>query len=231
MLPVILIVEDDAVVRHLVQRSMEKEGFATLTAADGVDGLMLARERRPTLVILDVNLPDLDGWTILRRLRRDGDHQPPVIMLTAQSEAQDREHGLELGADDYIAKPFSARELVLRVKAVLRRSAPDSSPTNHLEFPGLRIDLAGRTVYRNDAALHMTPKEFDLLVTMASRPNQVFTRATLYEAIWGDDGQGDEHTLDVHIDRVRRKLAPPDGYRFLQTVKGVGFKFAPPLAP
>lgn len=225
MSAVVLIIEDDTQVRELVARYLEREGFTAVAAADGQDGLQAVARHRPALVLLDVNLPDLDGWSILRRLRGDADWQPAVIMLTARNDEPDRLLGLDLGADDYIVKPFSPREVVARVKAVLRRSTPTSNAGEEINFPGLRIDLAGRTVWRVESEVEMTPKEFDLLVALASRPNRVQTRMALYEHVWGEDGQGDDHTLDVHINRLRRKLTATDGLGYLTTVKGIGFKF------
>ena len=225
MIPLILIVEDDAQVRDLVARYLERDGMDALTAADGYTGLDLVATRHPMLVLLDVNLPDIDGWSILRRLRNDPAHQPAVIMLTARSDEPDRLLGLDLGADDYIVKPFSPREVVARVKAVLRRVMPANTGGNELRYPGLRIDLAGRVVWRQEQLVELTLKEYDLLVALANQPQRVLTRQALYDAVWGDDGQGDDHTLDVHINRLRRKLTADDGLNYLKTVKGVGFKF------
>jgi DNA-binding response OmpR family regulator len=226
---VILVIEDDPVVSHLVVSTLQREGMIVLSAANGNEGLRMVAESRPTLVLLDIVLPDLDGWSILRRLRTDCDYQPAVIMLTTRKEEPDRILGLDLGADDYIGKPFSARELVARVRAVMRRVNRPSDSGREMRFPGLRIDIPGRSVWRNDESIHLTPKEFDLLVTLAGRPSQVFTRSILYDTIWGEAGQGDEHTLDVHVDRLRRKLAASDGGRsFIKTIKGVGFKFIVP---
>jgi len=174
---------------------------------------------------LDVNLPDLDGWSILRQLRLAGTFQPAVVMLTARSDEPDRLLGLDLGADDYIVKPFSVRELVARVKAVLRRVQADTSRRETLEFPGLRIDLAARSVWRNNILLCLTPKEYDLLLTLARQPQCVLSRSMLYDLVWGEQGQGDEHTLDVHVNRLRHKLSVSDDRRYLVTVKGVGMKF------
>ncbi len=225
-IPLILVVEDDPTVLHLVVSTLEHEGIKVISAERGQIGLDLVAEFHPTLVLLDVILPDIDGWSILRRLRGDANNQPAVIMLTSRSEETDRILGLDLGADDYIGKPFSSRELVARVRAVLRRTSPSGSGiSKELKFPGLRIDIAGRAVWRHEKQVHLTPKEFDLLVTLASRPSQVFTRTVLYDAIWGDAGQGDEHTLDVHVDRLRRKLAGADKGAYVKTIKGVGFKF------
>jgi DNA-binding response OmpR family regulator len=221
----ILIIEDDAQVCELVARYLEREGYQAVTAGDGQNGLDAVATFQPALVLLDVNLPDLDGWTILRRLRQEGAFQPAVVMLTARSDEPDRLLGLDLGADDYIVKPFSAREVVARVKAVLRRAPADDHLREVLVFPGLRINLAGRNVWRNNILLSLTPKEYDLLVALARQPNRVLTRTALYDLVWGEQGQGDDHTLDVHINRLRHKLSAKDGLRYLVTVKGVGLKF------
>jgi two-component system response regulator ResD len=176
-------------------------------------------------VLLDVSLPDLDGWSILRRIRDGWGDEPAVIMLTARSDEPDRVLGLDLGADDYIVKPFSPREVVLRVKAVLRRARRSGAVENELSAPGLRIDLAGRSVWRAGRQVQLTSKEFDLLAELAGHPDRVLSRAWLYDKVWGEEGQGDDHTLDVHISRLRRKLAADDGAEYLTTVKGIGFKF------
>lgn len=220
----IVIVEDDAQVGELVARYLERDGMTALTAATGQAGLALVQEQRPALVLLDVNLPDLDGWSILRRLHTEEADAPAVIMLTARSDEPDRLLGLDLGADDYIVKPFSPREVVARVKAVLRRAQPRAG-RQELSFPGLRIDIDGRAVWRNGVEVVLTPKEFDLLTLMARQANRVFTRMTLYDAVWGEDGQGDDHTLDVHVNRLRKKLEAADDLGYLRTIKGVGFKF------
>lgn len=226
MAPLIVIIEDDAQVRELVARYLEREGLCVVGAADGRDGLAAVAEHHPALVLLDVNLPDLDGWSILRRLRDTAARQLAVIMLTARSDEPDRLLGLDLGADDYIVKPFSPREVVARVRAVLRRTLADTDVQSaDVRFSGLHIDFAGRAVWRDDQPVELTPKEFDLLAELARHPNRVLTRQILYDAVWGDDGQGDDHTLDVHINRLRRKLAGTDTRHYLRTVKGVGFKF------
>jgi DNA-binding response OmpR family regulator len=225
MSPTILIIEDDAPVRELVARYLERESFVTLGTASGQQGLAMVADAHPALVLLDVNLPDLDGWSILRRLRSDEDFQPAVIVLTARNDEPDRVLGLDLGADDYIVKPFSPRELVARVKAVLRRVHPAQPHPEELHFPGLSINLAARTVRRLSGDIDLTPKEYDLLIALASRPNRVLTRSAIYDLVWGEDGQGDDHTLDVHVNRLRRKLTTTDGINYLKTVKGVGLKF------
>ncbi len=220
----LLLIEDDARVREFLPRYFLREGMQVLTAPDGKTGLALVAEHQPNLVLLDVNLPDIDGWSVLRRLRQAEGASPAVIMLTGRSDVPDRVLGLDLGADDYIVKPFDPGEVVARVKAVLRRTrqAPGGEM---LEFPGLRLDVAGRVVWRGDRRIPMTPKEFDLLLALARRVGQVITRPDLYDAAWGDDGQGDDHTLDVHMNRLRQKLAGPDRLSYIATVRGIGYKF------
>lgn len=223
----VLIIEDDAQVRNLVARYLQRDGLATLTASTGRAGLQAVEEHHPALVLLDVNLPDLDGWSVLRRLRGDAAQQPAVIMLTARSDEPDRLLGLDLGADDYVVKPFSPREVAARVRAVLRRSQPaqSGSARDDLQFPGLRIDRAGRTVWRQDVQVMLTQKEYDLLIVLASHANRVLSRTVIYDLVWGGEGQGEDHTLDVHINRLRRKLAGTDGIEYLVTLRGVGFRF------
>jgi two-component system response regulator ResD len=221
----VLLVEDDAQVRHLVARYLEREGLTAMGVATGAAGLEAVAAGHVDLVLLDVSLPDLDGWSILRRIRDEWGDEPAVIMLTARSDEPDRVLGFDLGADDYVVKPFSPREVVARVKAVLRRTKRLGAAEEGISVPGLRIDFAGRSVWRADSPVQLTSKEFDLLVELASHPNRVLPRALLYDRVWGDEGQGDDHTLDVHISRLRRKLAGDDGVEYLTTIKGVGFKF------
>jgi DNA-binding response OmpR family regulator len=220
----IIIVEDDPVVRSLVSSTLAREGMLVMPFATGAEGLMSVSQNHPALVLLDVNLPDMDGWEILRRLRDASAYQPSVIMLTTRREETDRVHGLDMGADDYICKPFSSRELVARVRAVLRRVNEGGSNRNEINFAGLRIDITGRSVWRQGEPVRLTPKEFDLLVMLAGKPNQVLERAALYNTVWGDSAQGNGHTLEVHIDRLRRKLAGQGGDSLVKTVKGKGYK-------
>jgi DNA-binding response OmpR family regulator len=220
----ILIVEDDPVVRSLVSSTLSREGMLVMPFSTGAEGLSAVSQNHPSLVLLDVNLPDMDGWEILRRLRDGSAYQPSVIMLTTRREETDRVHGLDMGADDYICKPFSSRELVARVRAVLRRVNESGSGRNEINFAGLRIDITGRSVWRHGELVRLTPKEFDLLVMLAGKPNQVLERTALYNAVWGDSAQGSGHTLEVHIDRLRRKLSGPDGDSLVRTVKGKCYK-------
>lgn len=226
MTPQLLLIEDDARIRELLPRYFNREGMSMLTAQDGMRGLDLLAEHRPDLVLLDVNLPDIDGWSILRRIRHDIAPEQAVIMLTGRSDVPDRVMGLDLGADDYIVKPFEPLEVVARVKAVLRRAQRSSTPSSQmLDFSGLRVDLAGRAVIRGETEVSLTTKEFDLLETLARRPGYVVPRQSLYDVVWGDDAMGDAHTLDVHMNRLRQKLVGDDGYSYIVTVRGVGYKF------
>jgi two-component system response regulator ResD len=221
----VLLIEDDAQVRQLVARYLERAGLAAVGAATGEEGLQMLALRPVDLVLLDVSLPGADGWSLLERIRDEWGERIAVIMLTARSDEPDRLLGLELGADDYIVKPFSPREVVARVKAVLRRAARADTVPERIELPGLLIDVAGRTVRRGDVAVALTSKEFDLLVELARHVNRVVPRAGLYEKVWGDEWEVEsDHTLDVHISRLRRKLAGEDGFDYVTTVKGIGFK-------
>jgi len=221
----VLLVEDDAQVRELVARYLERAGLVTVGAATGEAGLEALATQHIDLVLLDVSLPGLDGWSILKRIRDEWDDEIAVIMLTARSDEPDRLLGLDLGADDYIVKPFSPREVVARVKAVLRRATRAETAPEQIALPGLVIDVPGRSVRRGDTPIALTSKEFDLLVELASHLNRVIPRAMLYEKVWGDEWEeGYDHTLDVHISRLRRKLTGEDGIDYLTTVKGIGFK-------
>ncbi len=222
----VLLVEDDAQVRELVARYLARAGLGTVGAETGEAGLRSLAMQPIDLVLLDVSLPGLDGWSLLRRIRDEWEDRIAVIMLTARSDEPDRLLGLDLGADDYIVKPFSPREVVARVKAVLRRSArSETGAPEQIALRGLVIDVPGRSVRRGDGSISLTSKEFDLLVELASHPNRVVPRGILYEKVWGEEWLvGADHTLDVHISRLRRKLAGDDGIDYVTTVKGIGFK-------
>ncbi|MHB9129653.1 MAG: response regulator transcription factor [Armatimonadota bacterium] len=221
----ILLIEDDRRIRELLPRYFTQEGMTVLTAADGQSGLTLLAERQPDLVLLDVNLPDLNGWSILKRMRHGIAPEQPVIMLTGQSDVPDRLLGLDLGADDYIVKPFEPLEVVARVKAVLRRAGRTTTKRELLIFPGLRIDLAGRAVWREETPVNLTTKEFELLSALARSAGRVLTRQHLYDIGWGEEALGDDHTLDVTMNRLRQKLSQPDGHSYLTTIRGIGYKF------
>jgi DNA-binding response OmpR family regulator len=220
----VLVVDDEERIRSLVGTYLRAEGFEVDEAATGEDALVKLRRRLPDLVILDVRLPGKDGFEVLRELRRDSEVY--VIMLTARTEEADKLVGLTVGADDYITKPFSPRELVARVKAVLRRGREPRRPDDELlQFEGLEIDLAGRQVHVDGMPVELTTLEFDLLVALAAAPGRVFSRGQLIERVWGWDFFGDERVVDVHVRNLRRALGDSaDSPRFIGTVRGVGYK-------
>ncbi len=221
----ILVVEDEQTIREVVRRYLERDGFAVREAADGRAALVAVEDEPPDLIVLDLMLPGLDGLTLTRQLRQRSNI--PIVMLTAKGETMDRIHGLELGADDYMVKPFSPQELVARVRAVLRRAGEASpSPAQALEFDDLRIDPVTRAVAANGAEVTLTAKEFDLLWFFACHPKQVFTRPQLLDNVWGYEFYGDASTVTVNIRRLREKIErDPSRPRRLLTVWGVGYKF------
>jgi DNA-binding response OmpR family regulator len=225
-MPMVLVVDDEPMVREVVARYLELDGVRVHEASDGQSAIDWLGTHNPDLVVLDVMLPGVDGLSILRRLRQDGDI--PVILLTARTEELDRVLGLELGADDYVVKPFSPRELAARVRTVLRRSQP---PTNGavLEFGSLRIDPRTREVVASGRAVELTPKEFDLLYTLARSPRQVFSRRQLLALVWDSAPEyQDAATVTVHVGRLRQKLeSNPDQPRWITTTWGVGYRFEP----
>ena len=225
----ILLVDDDPNISHLVRLYLEKEGFEVTESARGDDALVTFQQSVPDLVLLDVMLPGMDGLQVLREIRKTS--KAPVIMLTARVETFDKVLGLELGADDYITKPFETKELVARVKAVLRRapSTESEKPADKddtLRFPQLTISLARYEVTYEGRELEMPPKELEVLYYLASHPNMVFTREQLLERVWGFDFFGDSRTVDVHIKRLREKLPECERYGWeIHTVWRVGYKF------
>ena len=222
----ILVVDDEQTIREVVRNYLEREGFTVREAADGHEALDALSDDLPALIVLDLMLPGVDGLTITRHVRqRYGG--VPIVMLTARGETRDRIAGLDLGADDYIAKPFSPQELVSRVKAVLRRtSEPMSAPQTPLEFDGLRLDPASYTVTAKGESVTLTAREFDLLWFMARHARQVFTRDQLIDQVWGHEFYGDPATVTVHIRRLREKIeADPSKPRYIVTVWGVGYRF------
>jgi DNA-binding response OmpR family regulator len=223
----ILVVDDEPMVREVVVAYLEREGYVVEEAATGSEALKRIRESCPDLVVLDVMLPEVDGFSVLTELRRDRD--VPVILLTARTEEPDRVLGLELGADDYVVKPFSPRELVARVKSVLRRTTPAPTATEVLEFDGLVIDEKAREVKVRGEAIEMTPKEFDLVAFLARSPRRVFSRAQLLEQVWDSSADWqDPSTVTVHVRRLRRKVeTDPEQPRWITTVWGVGYRFEP----
>ncbi len=224
----VLVVDDEPMVREVVTRYLERDGFAVTTASTGTEALALVGQSTPDLVVLDLMLPGVGGMEILSRLRAMGD--VPVILLTARVEEADRVLGLELGADDYVVKPFSPRELAARVRSVLRRSVPSIAPAPAaLEFEGLTIDQASREVLVAGRSVDLTAREFDVLAFLASAPRQVFSRAQLLDQVWDSspDWQ-DPSTVTVHIRRIRNKIeSNPDEPERIITVRGVGYRFEP----
>ena len=222
----ILLVDDDPNIRQLVNLYLEKEGFEVSMADRGDAALEQFRAATPDLMLLDVMLPGMDGWQVLREVRKTSN--VPIIMLTAKDETFDKVLGLELGADDYIAKPFDMKELVARIKAVIRRyQVPEAADgTKELVFPGLTVNISQYTVTYMGKDLEMPPKELELLNFLAGHPNQVFTREQLLEQVWGYDFFGDSRTVDVHVKRLREKLTEGEklGWQ-IKTVWGVGYKF------
>ena len=222
----VLVVDDEPVVREVVVKYLEREGFRTLEAGDGDSARDLLQRDSPGLVVLDVMLPGMDGLELCRWIRSRSDL--PVIMLTARGEEADRIVGLELGADDYVTKPFSPRELAARVRTVLRRSGPSDTKAERLSFEALEIDPTTREVRRDGEPLRLTAKEFDLLYFLARHPRQVFSRQQLMESVWGYEAALDTGTVTVHMRRLREKIEPdPSRPRFLETVWGVGYRFVP----
>jgi DNA-binding response OmpR family regulator len=223
----VLVVDDEPMVTEVVERYLVRDGFDVSTADDGDAALALAQTWAPDLIVLDLMLPGKDGLEVCRTLRRDS--HVPIIMLTARGDETDRIVGLEIGADDYIVKPFSPRELVARIKAVLRRSTTqaDAATSNDLlRFPGLTINPRTRAVDVNGKGASLTAKEFDLLHFLASHPEQVFSREQLMNDVWDYTFAGDASTVTVHIRRLREKIEPdPLRPRYVKTVWGVGYKF------
>ena len=224
MAPRILVVEDDSDAARVVRAYLERDGFAVEVVADGVVGLERAFDSPPDLVVLDWMLPGLDGLSFLRALRRE--KGAPVIMLTARSEEEDRVAGFEAGADDYVLKPFSPRELVARVRAVLRRASAQATVEAHevLDIAGMRVDGARRSVEVEGHEVVLTALEFDLLATLAASPGRVFTRGELIERVWGPDFTGVDRVVDVHVSNLRQKLEAAGAEPPIGTVRGVGYR-------
>lgn len=222
----ILVVDDDKQIVRLVQSYLEQAGYAVLTAYDGAAALRAIRTERPDLVVLDLMLPDQDGWSITHTVRADASQADlPIIMLTARIEDTDKIVGLELGADDYIAKPFNPHELVARVRAVLRRASGAPAQSRVIELGALRIDLDRHAVTRDNQALDVTPTEFDLLKVLMEYPGHAFTRAELIEKGLGYTYDGLDRGIDSHIKNLRKKIEPdPVNPTYIQTVYGVGYR-------
>ena len=221
----VLIVEDDQNIAELLHLYLEKEGYVAAIAPDGGAGVEMFRKLQPELVLLDVMLPVLDGWGVLRTIRQES--QTPVIMLTAKSETDDKVTGLKAGADDYITKPFEMKEVLARIEAVLRRTDRNVSqkPARRLVFENLTIDMDAFELTVSGNKVDTPPKEMELLYYLASSPNRVYTRNQLLDEVWGFDYFGDSRTVDVHVKRLREKLEGASNQWCLKTVWGVGYKF------
>ena len=222
----VLIVEDETNIRQLVKYNLEKESYQVLEAEDGLQGLRLAKAEKPDLVLLDLMLPQMDGLEVCRSLKgNQATAALPIIMLTAKSEEIDKVIGLELGADDYMTKPFSPRELVARVKAVLRRSQKETSLPGELAVGRLRFNFSRYEVHMGSAKLELTPKEYELLKMLATNLGKVFTREQLLEKVWGYEYFGDTRTVDVHVRHLRAKMAnDPETADALETIRGFGYR-------
>ena len=220
----IMVVDDDPNIAQLVKLYLEKEGFEVTVETRGDEAVAAFQKNPPSLMLLDIMLPGMDGYQVCRAIRQIS--TIPIIMLSAKDETFDKVLGLELGADDYITKPFEGKELVARVKAVLRRSSPGESEKDTLSFPGLTISLEKYEVHYQGKLLEMPPKELEVLYFLAAHQNRVFTREQLLEQVWGFDFFGDSRTVDVHIKRLREKLQDSEALGWtIRTVWGVGYKF------
>ena len=222
----ILIVEDEANIRQLVRYNLEKEGFQVMEAADGMQGLRTAQKEKPDLVLLDLMLPGMDGLEVCRTLKgAPATSALPIIMLTAKAEEVDKIIGLELGADDYMTKPFSPRELTARIKAVLRRSQKETALPGELQVGRLRFNFSRYEVSMGGVKLELTPKEYELLKMLATNLGKVFTREQLLEKVWGYEYFGDTRTVDVHVRHLRAKMAAdPVTAETLETIRGFGYR-------
>ncbi len=221
----ILIVDDDTNICELLNLYLEKDGFETVTANDGEQAVEFAQRYNPDLILLDIMLPKLDGWQVCREIRKTS--KTPIIMLTAKGETFDKILGLELGADDYVSKPFDTKEVIARIKAVLRRSnsADKSSEIKEVRYDRLKINLTNYELVVDGKSIDTPPKELELVYHLASNPNRVYTRDQLLDEVWGFDYYGDSRTVDVHIKRLREKLEDISEEWSLKTVWGVGYKF------
>jgi len=225
MAKTILVVDDEERLRSLLRVYLTQEGFHVLVAANGREALRVADQEKPDLIILDLMMPEVDGYEFMR-LYRERKHQVPVIMLTAKVEEADAVLGLEIGADDYVTKPFSPRLLVARVRAVLRRTGMSAPPAEVLRVADIVLDRGTRQVSVGERPVDLTPSEFDLLATLMSAPGRVFTRADLLDQVQGTYYEGYERSIDVHVRNLRAKIEPDSHYpRYVETVYGVGYRF------
>lgn len=222
----ILVADDDKNIAELLRLYLLKEGYEVVVANDGEAAVAMFEAEKPAMVLLDVMMPKMDGWEVCRTIRKNSN--APIIMLTAKGETFDKVLGLELGADDYMVKPFDAKEVVARIKAVLRRCASASVPENTegvLNFENLRLDMSSYELRIKGEVVEAPPKELELLSCLASHPNRVYTRDQLLDEVWGFEYYGDSRTIDVHVKRLREKLADASAQWELKTVWGVGYKF------
>jgi len=228
-MPSVVLIEDDRAIAGPLVRALEGLGYRVQSAFDGAAGLATVLERQPDLVILDIMLPEMDGWEVCKAIRKTS--VVPILMLTALNEEVDRILGLELGADDYLTKPFSTRELVAHIRALLRRVEFDAAQTsrkNLITIGDLKIDLDRRQVFKGDQLLNLRYKEFELLSLLVSNAGEVVTRADIFDKVWGTDWLGDMRTLEVHIRWLREKLEDdPSQPQYIQTVRSVGYRFTP----
>ncbi len=220
----IMVVDDDGNICELLRLYLEKEGFDTVTVSDGAKAVELFDTEKPDLMLLDVMMPKLDGWQVCREIRKKS--QCPIIMITAKGEVFDKVLGLELGADDYVVKPFETKEVIARIKAVLRRSGiSDAKKERKVEYDGLYINMENYELRVRGKAIDTPPKEMELIYHLASNPNRVYTRDQLLDEVWGFEYYGDSRTVDVHVKRLREKLDGVSNQWNLKTVWGVGYKF------
>jgi len=228
LMTTVLLVDDDKMITDPLARALTRAGYTVLVAHNGREGLALANEKQPDVVVLDVMMPQMDGWDVCRILRQNS--TVPILMLTALGDEVDRILGLELGADDYLTKPFSSRELVARLKALLRRVELDRHQQlvdDQVTVGDLRLEFNTRRAFKGDQELILRQKEFELLSLLISRPGEVITRAEFFDQVWGTDWLGDTRTLDVHIRWLREKIeTDPSQPRLIQTVRGVGYRLA-----
>ncbi|MGG1312553.1 MULTISPECIES: response regulator transcription factor [Cohnella] len=222
MRPHIVVIDDDEKITSLLRRSLAFEGYEVTTASNGQEGLRVLLGRHADLVILDVMMPQLDGWEVCRRLRAAG-IQSPILMLTAKDDVQDRVKGLDLGADDYLIKPFALEELNARVRALLRRNPEQVEESRQLRYADLLLDVDSREVIRGDKRIELTAKEFDLLHFFMQNPKRVLSRDQIMERIWGYDYSGESNVLEVYVAMLRQKLEEHGGSRLIQTVRGAGY--------
>ena len=222
----ILVVDDEERLTSLVKAYLAQEGFRVVTARNGREALFIARQEKPDLIVLDLMMPEMDGYEFMRLHRKE--RETPIILLTARVEDSDKVLGLELGADDYMTKPFSPRELTARVRAVLRRAGQAAPEPDLLRAADITLDRAGHTVRVGERMADLTPSEFDLLATLISAPGRAFSRLELLDRLQGTTYEGYERTIDVHVKNLRAKIEPdPSKPRYVETVYGVGYRFAP----